>query len=258
MGREIRRVDVAKQCPVGVTWEGFLNPHYKKCPQEGLTCWGGENAAAVYLSHLANLFGVVADSANKGQTHPYLLDLPYGSAHPDWAKQPEDVRRSTVDFYKALIADEHDPFMGFTGTGHKVYFRLLELAGIRTNPEGTDAERGYEWGHCTVCNGEGIDPAVREAYEAWEHTEPPEGDGWQVWETVSEGSPVTPAFATADELVDYLVKYGDAWDQKRGDGGWNRENAESFVARGYAMSLIMVNTPGQQPEVYSPRDGVPA
>ena len=29
-----------------------------------------------------------------------------------------------------------------------------------------------------------------------ERREPPIGDGWQVWETVSEGSPVTPVFAT--------------------------------------------------------------
>ncbi len=57
----------------------------------------------------------------------------------------------------------------------------------------------------------------------------------QVYETVSEGTPVTPPFATAEELVNYLVEKGDFWDQKRGDGGWKRDNAESFVKRGWSM-----------------------
>jgi len=65
-----------------------------------------------------------------------------------------------------------------------------------------------------------------------------------VYETVSEGTPVTPAFATKAELVDYLVANGDYWDQQRGDGGWNRENAESFVSRGFAMSGMMNTADG--------------
>lgn len=40
----------------------------------------------------------------------------------------------------------------------------------------------------------------------WERTEPPTGDGWQLWETVSEGSPVTPVFPTAEALAAFLVE----------------------------------------------------
>ncbi len=36
-----------------------------------------------------------------------------------------------------------------------------------------------------------------------------EATWFQVWQTVSEGTPVTPAFATRQELYDYLVKYGE-------------------------------------------------
>lgn len=71
----------------------------------------------------------------------------------------------------------------------------------------------------------------------------PEGTAthYQVYETVSEGTPVTPHFATKEELIDYLVRYGDSWDQKRGEGGWARKNAEDFVEREWAPSMIVLN-----------------
>lgn len=78
----------------------------------------------------------------------------------------------------------------------------------------------------------------------------------QVYETVSEGTPVSPAFATREELIEYLVTHGDYWDQSRGDGGWQRANAESFVGRGWAPSMMTVAT-ACGTEVYAPRDGVP-
>jgi len=79
-----------------------------------------------------------------------------------------------------------------------------------------------------------------------------EMNGFAVYETVSEGTPVTPAFATRDELIDYLVEHGDFWDQKRGDGGWTRENATAFVGRGFAMSGMFNTATG---EFKAARDG---
>jgi hypothetical protein len=61
---------------------------------------------------------------------------------------------------------------------------------------------------CETCDGEGTiwsSDAVRHAAEEWEPTEPPEGEGWQLWETVSEGSPVSGVFATAEELAAWLA-----------------------------------------------------
>lgn len=81
---------------------------------------------------------------------------------------------------------------------------------------------------------------------------PEEMTWFQVYETVSEGTPVTPAFATQEELADYLVANGDFWDQRRGDGGWNRENAMEFVRQGFAFSLSVNTVTG---EIKAPRDG---
>ena len=75
---------------------------------------------------------------------------------------------------------------------------------------------------------------------------------YQVYETVSEGTPVTPPFGTQEELVEYLVLNGDFWDQKRRAdknrigsmpcGPWSREAAEKFVyGPGWAPSMVMVN-----------------
>ena len=127
-------------------------------------------------------------------------------------------------------------------------------------------------------------PEMRKWYkdwEAWERGERPEGsedcatfwewgDGppnpnyyrpdwseheatwYQVYETVSEGTPVTPPFATQAELVAYLVQYGDFWGQERGDGGWSREAAEQFTKATWAPSLVISGT-----DVRASRDGMP-
>lgn len=63
---------------------------------------------------------------------------------------------------------------------------------------------------------------------------------WQVYETVSEGTPVSPPFANPEELIEYLVKHGDFWDQQRGESGWSRPSAEAFVKSGWAPSAVMV------------------
>lgn len=73
---------------------------------------------------------------------------------------------------------------------------------------------------------------------------------FQVYETVSEGTPVTPPFATREELVAYLVENGDFWDQERRSKGdsimpcdpWPLETAQRFVfGSGYAPSLVVTD-----------------
>jgi len=96
---------------------------------------------------------------------------------------------------------------------------------------------------CAACKGEGEfwdSPEAKRLHESWKETPPPVGDGWQVWETVSEGSPVTPVFATAEALIDHLAQYGIDWDQKRGDPGWGRKSAEAFVRSEWAPSAAVI------------------
>lgn len=57
---------------------------------------------------------------------------------------------------------------------------------------------------CADCNGHGYTeryPGQRAEADAWTPVEPPAGEGWQLWETASEGSPVSPVFETPDALA---------------------------------------------------------
>lgn len=76
---------------------------------------------------------------------------------------------------------------------------------------------------CAVCGGNAMigTPEQLDAYENWTGTEPPTGDGWQMWETTTEGSPQTPVFATAAELAGYCAVHC-TWfaDQKWSAAQW--------------------------------------
>lgn len=114
---------------------------------------------------------------------------------------------------------------------------LAEFDRIRSGDLSDLEKEVYPRGLVDWLNDEGNppDPAY---YRPWKDEE---ATWFQIWQTVSEGSPVTPPFATKQELVEYLVKNGDFWDQKRGDGAWNRKSAENIVNGGYAPSFIIEN-----------------
>lgn len=102
----------------------------------------------------------------------------------------------------------------------------------------TDLERKcYPRGLADWLQDEGLppDPAY---YRPWSDAD---ATWFQLWQTVSEGSPVSPPFATKDELAAYLAEHGDFWDQKRGDGGWGLARARAFVASGWAPSMAIMD-----------------
>lgn len=74
--------------------------------------------------------------------------------------------------------------------------------------------------------------------------EPPVGEGWQVWETVSEGSPTTPVFATREELIEHLTLVGAGGVC----GPVSRQAAEKFVEAGWAPSLVGMSFGGGPPQ----------
>ena len=102
--------------------------------------------------------------------------------------------------------------------------------------------------------------AEKEGYEYWDYSGTPdeeyylpdwkEGEAtWiQLYETVSEGTPVSPPFKTKEELVDYLVENGDFWcqqDAKEGKDTFRtkptRSQPEGMVDSGWACSMIVQN-----------------
>lgn len=95
---------------------------------------------------------------------------------------------------------------------------------------------------CGVCKGHGTIEAYegqRADGEAWKPEEPPTGEGWQLWETVSEGSPITPVCESRDDLVEYLVNHRPA---RRGQEPLTRAQAEALVdAGGVTYSGVAIN-----------------
>lgn len=90
--------------------------------------------------------------------------------------------------------------------------------------------RGGQPTVCAVCNGDGSTERYagqKAAAEAWEATPPPVGDGWQMWETTSEGSPVSPVFATAEELAQWLHTAKD----------YDIDTARKFVESGWGPTF---------------------
>jgi hypothetical protein len=85
------------------------------------------------------------------------------------------------------------------------------------------------WMHCCVearCAREGVpftcarckgtatlwpSPEIEQQCEGWKETDPPKGDGYQLWSTTSEGCPVSPVFPSLEELC-----------------AWAAENATTF------------------------------
>ncbi len=91
-------------------------------------------------------------------------------------------------------------------------------------------------GHCDIATYE--ERAAEEAAsEAWKPTDPPAGDGWQLWETVSEGSPISPAFATDVDLAQWCT------ENKCTVNGPMRsfDAALAFVRSGWAPSFLGAN-----------------
>lgn len=59
-----------------------------------------------------------------------------------------------------------------------------------------------------LCNCECVGCRDGEECEVgWQPTEPPVGDGYQLWETTSEGSPDSPVFATLEALCEYAAEH---------------------------------------------------
>ena len=119
------------------------------------------------------------------------------------------------------------------------------------------AEQLAEWEERKAAWDSGQDPDRAKypdmSFEEW-HGEKPEADyyvpydpngdlpWWQMYETVSEGTPVTPAFATPEELIEFLVENGQQYEGGETDGPWERERAEKFVRdEGWFPSFVVKN-----------------
>lgn len=60
---------------------------------------------------------------------------------------------------------------------------------------------------------------------------------FQAFQTVSEGTPVSPPFATQCELIAYLAKYGEF----NGTGNYTEEQAARFVLNEFSPTFVYID-----------------
>lgn len=92
---------------------------------------------------------------------------------------------------------------------------------------GDEEGQTYTATYCELCEGEGkVNPQI----------EVPRGDAYQMWETTSEGSPISPAFDAPQELARWLAdNNASAW----GSSGASYEQWMNMIDRGYAPTMVM-------------------
>lgn len=183
MGRICKRVPLDFNYPLNKVWEGYVNPHYKECPQ----CKNGYTNARLRLSALVRLIMLSSSDSLKQENHPYFEQIRM-SGISDIVPSPD-----MIELTEGLSGRKRSWPMGHDSSDSwAAEKKIIEAAGLSD-----------EWGICKHCNGEAIDRKVKEAYEAWQEYDPPTGEGYQLWETTSEGSPTSPVFSSFDELCEW-------------------------------------------------------
>jgi hypothetical protein len=93
---------------------------------------------------------------------------------------------------------------------------------------------------CHHCGGEGCTwPSKSDKYlhDTWKWKQPPKGKGYQIWETVSEGSPISPVFKTPEELAEHMSHTRWGADQ----GSTKEQWLEFILGPGWAPSGVIKN-----------------
>lgn len=211
MGRTLKRVPLDFQWPMKTRWKGYVNPYKSnKCDACDMSGYNPETKK-LYDSFYGVVDGVhghddvrwddkitqeevdylIKEGRLFGWTHKYDSDLgkwvPTGNV-----PTADDVNKAQRN---RTFMNTHDSI------NHHALTRF------RANKLGV-------YGKCVACEGHGetwADEEVKKKHEEWARQDPPAGDGYQLWETTSEGSPISPVFKTLDELCT-----------------WSAENATTF------------------------------
>jgi len=213
--RTLKHVPLDFQWPIDKVWEGYINPYP---PQECSACEGsGYNPETKQIADDFYNFNdtgrewcndITQDEVQALVDKGRLMDFTHVPLNDE---QREVVRKKMADGGNSWLpynngriptADEVNEWNRKPGLhGHDAINRWILIE--------ARAKRLGVYGKCSHCDGEGVifkSEEHRKLYEEWEEHEPPTGEGYQLWETCSEGSPVSPVFANAEELADWCAE----------------------------------------------------
>lgn len=279
MGRELKRVSMHFDWPIGKIWAGYINP-YSDGAKRCAVCDGtGASPEAKLLQD--TWYGYVPFKPEDRGSVPFL---PTDKCVITRAMQNQQCNNPTspgvIQESKRLCAIFNSCWMHHVNADDVAALveagRLYDFTRIWTKGEGWKPKNPpyiptprevNEWslvglGHdslnqwvvckaecerlgvesmCPTCHGHGEiwhSNAAKALYEKWKRVEPPKGRGYQIWEAVSEGSPVSPVFATPEELAQWMTDNPDSIHR-----GTTYESWLAFInGPGWAPSFIYDST----------------
>lgn len=262
MSRELRRVPLDFDWPIGQTWSGYINLHYEAHRRDCQKCAAtGYSALGRRLSDQWS--GKAPFDPSESGSHPFLATHPSIQARAK-RRAPNAIeaqaQRLAAQINRSLAHHLNQDDVNALLAG----CRLREFRGREVPPTAREVnelslstplhdevskllviqsrcKRAGESELCDECLGEGsvLDSVdAKRLSEEWQPTDPPTGEGYQVWETVYEGTPISPVFATADELAAWMAANGTGTDR-----GTTKQQWLTFItAGGHAPSFVVRST----------------
>jgi hypothetical protein len=87
--------------------------------------------------------------------------------------------------------------------------------------------------YCPICKGKGHTWASQKAKRlaaSWKNIQPPKGPGFQLWETTSDGSPISPVFSSLETLCQWCEKNATTFgSEKTSAADWMKMLNKNFV-----------------------------
>lgn len=258
MGRELKRVPLDFDWPLNRVWQGFINPYYKEritCPdcRNGYSI-EGQILNAIWYRHLHDEALALLE---RHEVPVAMLHFCWETVRSGmgWCDQLDeaDVAALLADnglrefTHRPRTAEQHSILETQKANGGSGYWLRQSNGYVPTAAEVNAWNRGPGFGHngcytcveararrygvdpgCATCGGTAdiSPPEVTARIEGWKSEEPPAGEGYQLWETVSEGSPISAVYRTPEQFIGYLL-----------DQGYSRHAAEAFLKDGWVMSM---------------------
>lgn len=277
MSREVRRVSLDFDWPLSRVWSGYRNPHARLREDCG-SCGGNGGSPAYRLLQALWYRHSHGEAWDLLRTHTFpvplysfalrvLEDAPQhrggNGTHGGWGYHLDqrDVDALVAadrlwDFTRRpLSADQAIYPNGWTvePNGHHPTAEEVNAWARRGRGAGHDGQNNYVCvvarcrryrvaQSCVDCRGRGYiaDRSLSARIARWRPTEPPVGEGYQLWETVSEGSPISPVFARPEDLAAWLVANDRSVTRGRPYETWLR-----FIRAEGATGLTMAQIDGE-------------
>lgn len=270
MGRKLYRVPLDFNWPKNKVWEGYLNPYYAQSTQCTACGGSGHNPgtrliAELFYAHDQRVIKDIVQGMSrtldaapqpvKLEPSPTKLISAIMADPKAWLPWHDKI---TQDEVEELV--KHGRLMDWTHTCNAVpgegwkkkdppYMPTAEEVNAANSRSARNFMRSHDginrfiliefrakkydvWGPCTHCDDGRVWPeGVKEKYEAWTEEEPPKGEGYQLWENTTEGSPQSPVFATLDELCSWCAENASTFGSFKATAEqWREMLDDGFVA----------------------------